>query len=153
MISKSNNNLILSRSRPKVLIIESQLIVAADLSMQFLKLGCQVIGIYSSIAQAKKMIVEKSPDIIFLDLNSNGEFSRMKAYMIWKQFKIPFIFLSGETTQSIANQIVDRFVFALLSKPFSKLGLQVALDFICKQTKKSIRKPILTTRKSPLKII
>ena len=118
---------------PKILIIESQLIIAADISLQLLKLGYDVIGINTRSSDALKTIESNRPDIVLMNIKMQGNEGRIRtATIISKIFRIPVIFLSAHTDRELFKPIINAQPYAFITKPFEKKdlqrGLQTALD-------------------------
>jgi DNA-binding response OmpR family regulator len=59
----------------RILIVEDELILAADLEDQLTNLGHQVIGIAESPEDAIRMANQQSPDLITMDFQLQGEMS------------------------------------------------------------------------------
>ncbi len=113
------------KQTPKILILENQLIVAADISLQLTKLGYEVIGIHTRSADALLTIAKHRPDIIMMNIENQGTIERLKtAEIIAKTFQIPIIFLSAHTdlqTYKAASKIQP---YAFITKPFRTKDLQ-----------------------------
>jgi AmiR/NasT family two-component response regulator len=120
---------------PKVLLVESQMIIAADVSLQLSKLGYEVIGINICSADALKTIESNRPDIVLMNIQSKGIEERIKAArIILKNFQIPIVFLSAHTGKEVFEQVINTQAYAFITKPFKtedlQRGLQTALDRI-----------------------
>src|SRR5438309_11904282 len=59
----------------RILIVEDELILAADLEYQLASLGHQVIGIAECSEEAIRMAGEQRPDLITMDFQLQGEMS------------------------------------------------------------------------------
>ncbi|WP_431241748.1 response regulator [Flavobacterium sp. P21] len=57
----------------KILIVEDEYIVAIDLKMLLQKNGYTVVGIASSVEQARSLIKNDKPDWVLLDIILQGE--------------------------------------------------------------------------------
>lgn len=51
--------------KEKILIVEDEFIVANDLKIMLLKAGYQIVGIASSVVQARKLIEDKKTGLGF----------------------------------------------------------------------------------------
>lgn len=125
----------LGQSAIKILILETQMIIAADISLQLSKLGYNVIGINIRAEDALKTIENKRPDIVLMNLKTQGCEERIRtARIIRRNFRIPVVFISGHTDKELFRQIIDAQPFAFISKPFEindlQRGLNTALDRI-----------------------
>lgn len=114
---------------PKILIIESQIIIAADVSLQFSKLGYEVIGISSKVADAMKTIEANRPDIILMNIGIQEKPNRFDtACIIMDTFQIPVVFLSSNTDDNTFKQAIAVQPYAFIPKPFDKKDLQRGIE-------------------------
>lgn len=114
---------------PKILILESQMIIAADLSLQFLKLGYEVIGINTCSEDAFKTIVDQGPDIVITSIQLRGRVNGIQtARTILKDFHIPVVFLSANTDVEVFKSIIEMQAYAYISKPFEEKDLQKGIE-------------------------
>lgn len=81
-------------SRKKsILIVEDELIIAANIAMQLVDLGYEVIGKISRTDEVLPSIRDCIPDIILMDINLKSDIDRIElAQLIHKENKIPIIF-------------------------------------------------------------
>lgn len=118
--------------RPKILIIESQLIIAADISLQCTKLGYNVLGIHICTDDALPTILGNSPDIIIMNIGRSKAVKHKATHFIVKANQIPIVYLSGNTNKEIYTMFGDANPYALISKPFDlqdlKRGIESALQ-------------------------
>ena len=114
---------------PKILIIESQMIVASDVSLQLSKLGYDVIAINTRSADTLKTIENNRPDIVLMNINMRGKRSGIRtARVISETFQIPVVFLSAHSSQEIFKQVINAQPYAFISKPFDKKDLQRGIE-------------------------
>ncbi|GAB5552548.1 MAG: hypothetical protein Sapg2KO_21390 [Saprospiraceae bacterium] len=114
---------------PKILIIESQIIIAADVSLQFSKLGYEVIGICSKVADAMKTIEANRPDIILMNIGIQEKPNRFDmACIIMDTFQVPVVFLSSNTDKNTFKQAIAVQPYAFIPKPFDKKDLQRGIE-------------------------
>ncbi|PHN05135.1 response regulator [Flavilitoribacter nigricans] len=116
---------------PKVLILESQLIIAADLSLQIARLGYEVMGIHARSEDALKTIAGNRPDIVLMNINLPGMEERIRtAGVIWQGYRIPVVFLSAYTGRELCPHFIQHFPCAFISKPFKIRDLQSGLEAV-----------------------
>jgi len=114
---------------PKILILESQMIIAADISLQFSKLGYEVVGIYTSPEDAMKTIEVNRPDILLINTGLKSKINRFKtSKMIWDSFQIPFVFISSHSDKETFKGVIAAQPYAYISKPFEKKDLQRGIE-------------------------
>ena len=56
----------------KILIVEDEMIIAANISLQLSSLGYEVTGIVPRGEEALVQVVEDAPDIVLLDIHLKG---------------------------------------------------------------------------------
>jgi DNA-binding NarL/FixJ family response regulator len=114
---------------PKILIFESRMIIAADVSLQLSKLGYEVIGIHSKAEGALKTIQLNRPDIIVMNIDTKSSTGGLNtARGIAEILSIPMVFLSAHTDRVLLQQLIHLNPYALITKPFEVKDLQRGLE-------------------------
>lgn len=127
----SNKKLIVMHKLPvpKILILKSQMIIAADIFLQFSKLGYDVIGINTCLADALKTIENNRPDIIVMNIQFQGKAEGLNtARTFLEMLQIPVVFISANTGKEIFKSVITAKPFAFISKPFEKKDLQRGIE-------------------------
>jgi two-component system response regulator HydG len=114
--------------KEKLLIVEDEFIVANDLKIMLQKAGYQVVGIAASVAQARKLIEEKSPDWILLDIILKGQLTGIDLAWELRQKNLPFLYISANTNQSTLEAVKATHPYGFMVKPFREKDLVVMLD-------------------------
>lgn len=113
----------------KILIVEDEMTIAANISLQLTTLGYEITGIIPRGEEVLLHIKSNVPDIILLDINLKGERDGIDvAILIQKQYKIPIIYLTANSDEAHFNRAKATNPYAFLSKPFKKLDLQRAIE-------------------------
>ena len=113
----------------KILIVEDEMIIAANISLQLSELGYEVIGILPRGEEALSHIKIDKPDIILLDIRLKGEMDGIEtARVIQKHYTIPIIYLTANADEAHFNRAKETHPYAFISKPFKKLDLQRAIE-------------------------
>lgn len=113
-----------------ILIIEDQLIIAADLCLQLLDLGYTIIGVNRSMAHAFQVIEHIVPDIVLMDIGLKEKAGRISgARALMQDHHIPVIVLSAHIDQATFEQLIELQPYAFISKPFDAASLQRGIDF------------------------
>jgi DNA-binding response OmpR family regulator len=119
---------------PKILILESQMIIAADVSLQFSKLGYEVIGINTKLEDALITIQNNRPDIVIMNIVRQGKATGFKmASSILKALHIPVVFLSASTDEETFKQAVEVQPYAFITKPFDEKDLKRGIETTLKR--------------------
>lgn len=117
----------------KILIIESQLIIAADISLQLLKLGYEVVGICTPSDDTMKTIRSCRPDLVLMNIKMYGIECKIEmARTFMQDLGLPVIFISAHTNQEVLLQVMSAQPYAFVPKPFAardlERGLKTAFD-------------------------
>lgn len=113
----------------KILIIEDEMIIAANISLQLSSLGYEVTGIIPRGEEALLHIKGNKPDIVLLDIQLKGKIDGIEtAEIMQKSFNIPIIYLTANADDAHFNRAKATNPYAFISKPFKKLDLQRAIE-------------------------
>lgn len=114
--------------KEKILIVEDEFIVANDLKIMLLKAGYQVTGIASSVVQARKLIGEKRPDWVLLDIMLKGDLTGIDLAWELREMQLPFLYISANTNQTTLEAVKATHPYGFMVKPFRERDLMVMLD-------------------------
>ncbi|SFN86614.1 two component transcriptional regulator, LytTR family [Bizionia echini] len=113
----------------KILIVEDEMIIAANISLQLTNLGYDVTGIIPRGEEALIHIKENKPDILLLDIQLKGAIDGIEMAQIMQQdYDIPIIYLTANTDDTHFEKAKTTNPHAFISKPFKKLDLQHAIE-------------------------
>ena len=97
-----------------ILIVEDEMIIAANISLQLTHLGYEVTGIIPRAEEVLPHIRLHVPDILLLDINLKGDIDGIQlAHLIQKEFNVkqlsvgvskPHAVKNAENIQVIANR-------------------------------------------------
>ncbi|MDF1698824.1 MAG: response regulator [Saprospiraceae bacterium] len=135
----------ISQDTPKILILESQLIIAADIALQFTKLGYEVMGFHSRSEELFSAITGNRPDIVLMNIDLKRKGDRfLTASKIWESFKVPVVLISSHSDRHTFNQIIQAQPYAFISKPFKIIDLQRGIETSLKRinTERLLKKSI-----------
>jgi DNA-binding LytR/AlgR family response regulator len=115
----------------KILIVEDEMVIAANISLQLSDLGYEITGILPRGEEVLAHIQTDLPDIVLLDIRLKGEMDGIgTAHEIQRHFDIPIIYLTANTDEAHFNQAKETHPYAFISKPFKKLDLQRAIALV-----------------------
>ncbi|WP_367388981.1 response regulator [Lewinella sp. LCG006] len=127
-------------SYPKILIVENELIIAADVLVQFSKLGCQMLGIHARAIDALKTIVANRPDLVIINVGLPGKLNGLAAARLMTQdYHLPLIFLSSHTDEDSLQGALALRPWAFIAKPFINEDLENALAYILTRLAQPLR--------------
>ena len=118
----------------KILIVEDEMIIAANISLQLTELGYEVIGIVPRGEDALLHIEDSQPDILLLDINLKGKLDGIEtAEAMQKTHDIPLIYLTANIDDAHFNRAKQTHPYGFIAKPFKKLDLQRAIEITLSQ--------------------
>ena len=118
----------------KILIVEDEMVIAANISLQLNELGYEVTGIVPRGEEALMHIKTETPDILLLDINLKGTLDGIEtALVMQKTHNIPVIYLTANVDEAHFNRAKDTHPYGFISKPFKKLDLQRAIELTITQ--------------------
>jgi DNA-binding LytR/AlgR family response regulator len=113
----------------RILIVEDEMLIAANIAMQLENYGYEIVGIIPRGEEALKVVANEQPDLVLMDINLKGEIDGIQtALAMQKTGKIPVIYLTANTDDAHFNRAKATNPYAFISKPFKKLDLQHAVD-------------------------
>lgn len=129
-------------AKKKILIVEDEVIIAADLKDLLESNGYEVLGHASTADHAVKMALEMKPDIILMDIVLQGVRDGIQAAKeIREKENIPIIFVSAFSDSELlvkANMIEP---YGYVLKPFQERQLIVSIEITLSknQTEEKLR--------------
>ena len=88
----------MSESTARFLIVEDEMIIGANISLQLSNLGYEVSAIIPRGEEAIQFLKDNSTDIILMDINLKGKLDGVEtAKIIQEQHDIPFIFITANS--------------------------------------------------------
>jgi len=134
---------------PKILIVEDEMVIAANISLELTKIGYEVTGIIPRGEEALVHMKENTPDIILMDIILKGNLDGIDTIVKMQQTQdIPVIYLTANADEAHFNRAKETHPFAFISKPFKKLDLQRAVELVVSQ-KSAIESSSRTSEKKP----
>lgn len=119
------------KSSAKILIVEDEMIIGANISLQLTKLGYEVTGIVTRGEEALNHVRQHKPDIVLMDIQLKGNLDGIETVQLMhKEIKIPVIYLTANADEEHFNRAKSTNPYAFISKPFKKMDLQHAIELI-----------------------
>ena len=118
----------------RVLVVEDDMIIAANISLQLTKLGYEITGIETRGEEAIVHAQENRPDIILMDVNLKGELDGIEtASIIHSRLKIPIIYLTANTDEASFKRAKETHPFAFIPKPLNTIQLRRTFELVVQQ--------------------
>ncbi|OIP00295.1 MAG: hypothetical protein AUJ97_07935 [Bacteroidetes bacterium CG2_30_32_10] len=116
-------------SKPKILIVEDESIVAKDIQNSLKKMGYIVPVVVSSGEKALNEIEESRPDLILMDIMLKGDMTGIDvANVIKEKFSIPVVFLTAYADDNTLNKAKISEPYGYIIKPFKEKELQTTIE-------------------------
>lgn len=113
----------------RILIIEDEAIVAADLQDRLEQLDYEVVGVASNGKDALRILAEDTPQIVLSDIMIQGDMDGTQvAQRIRDDFGLPVIFLTAYSSESVVARAKAAGAFGYLLKPFEERELQISIE-------------------------
>ena len=122
--------------KTRILIVEDDMIIAANISLQLSNLGYEVTGIETKAEEAIHHALETKPDIILMDIQLKGKTTGIDvAHAIRKYLDIPLIYLTANADDATFQKAKETHPYAFISKPFTNLNLERTIALVEEKVK------------------
>ncbi|PZX47575.1 LytR/AlgR family response regulator transcription factor [Algoriphagus chordae] len=116
-------------NRPRILIVEDELIIAEDLKDILESLDYEVCGIATSAREAMQFLEEQPIDLALLDIKiKGGKDGIALAADIREQYRIPFVFLTSHVDTATLARAKETHPYGYLVKPFHEKDIHACLE-------------------------
>ncbi len=116
--------------KARILIVEDEAILAADLEQVLQSMGHTVVGISASGAVAMRTARDTNPELILMDINLQGPLDGIATARILKEIgsDVPVVFLTAYADRETVIRARETEPFGYLLKPFDEQLLRVTID-------------------------
>jgi CheY-like chemotaxis protein len=112
----------------KILVVEDEYIVAADLKITLKKLNYSVTSTVDNGEDALRKVSFERPDLILMDITLKGSLDGIEtAKIIMAKYGTPIIYLSALNDEQTINRALSTKPFGYLIKPFASVELNTAI--------------------------
>ena len=116
-------------SRPRILIVEDEGVVAIDIEEALLSFNYDVAGIAPSAAEALELVVERKPDLVLMDIHlGEGPDGIEAAETIKQAHGIPVVFLTAYADRITVDRAKQIDPYGYVLKPFRYPELRTAIE-------------------------
>lgn len=113
----------------KVLIVEDEAIIAAEIEYTLTELGYQIAGKALSGDRALDLLKSAAPDIALLDIHLKGSITGIDlAKIIRHNYNFPFVFLTAYADSSTIEQVKETMPYGYIVKPFTEEDLSSNIE-------------------------
>ena len=113
----------------RILIVEDERIIAAELTRRITRLGYDVIATAGSGAEAIERARASCPDLVLMDIGLPGEMNGLEAGVrIWEELKIPIVYVTAYADELTMTQVRTPQPVLAVRKPFDVSQLRSTLE-------------------------
>ncbi len=115
----------------KILIVEDEMLIAANLALQLEGLGYVVCGTVPRGEEALVLAREHKPDLILMDIQLKGVLDGIQTVeRLQREHNLAVVYLTANDDDVHFDRAKATNPFAFLSKPFKKQELQRAIELV-----------------------
>lgn len=113
----------------RILVVEDQRLIAADLQSTLEKLGYVVVGSVARGEDAVQSAADLVPDLILMDIRLRGEMDGIQAAAeIRKRLDVPLVFLTAYVDEDTISRARETSPSGYLVKPFNERELRATIE-------------------------
>ncbi|HYX90453.1 MAG TPA: response regulator, partial [Myxococcaceae bacterium] len=120
---------IIDETKPSILVVEDENVVAMDLVASLEKLRYPVAGVVASGEEAVAVAERKAPGLVLMDIHLRGEMDGIRAAeQIQERFFIPVVYLTAYSDEATLDRARVTYPFGYILKPFEDREIEVAIQ-------------------------
>ena len=113
----------------KILIVEDEMLIAANLALQLKTLGYEVCGTMPRGEEALVLAREQKPDLVLVDIQLKGALDGIQTVQrMQREQDLTVVYLTANDDDAHFERAKTTNPFAFLSKPFKKQELQRTIE-------------------------
>jgi AmiR/NasT family two-component response regulator len=115
--------------KPRILVVEDELVVALDIQTRLIRMGYEVAGRCSTGEDAVPLAVETKPDLVLMDILLAGKLNGIAAArQIRSRIDLPVVFLTAYSDDATLRLAKLAEPFAYIVKPFDERTLKATIE-------------------------
>lgn len=114
----------------RTLIVEDDPSFALEMEMMIDELGHELIGIVDNSGDALVEIMDKTPELIIMDIEIKGKMSGTEIAAKINHMNIPIVFVTSFTEEKYYLEAKQTDTFAYLIKPIKRFELERTIDLL-----------------------
>jgi len=116
-------------AKPKIVVIEDEGLIAADLEARLKTAGYLVPGTADSAPKALQLIRKTTPDLVLMDIRLKGHVDGIEvAGQIREQMDIPVIYLTAYEDHATLERASQTQAFGYIKKPIATASLKGSIE-------------------------
>ncbi|MFO0939317.1 MAG: response regulator [Pirellulales bacterium] len=115
--------------KSRILIVEDELIVSADIAARLTLMGYEVVGQVDEASQALERFRATQPDLLLMDIRLKGSVDGITlAETIRSQSSVPVVFLTAHADDSTLQRVKITEPHGYILKPFDERELKIVVE-------------------------
>ena len=116
-------------NKPRIMLVEDEKVVAADIQECVKALGYEVVGSVATGAEALRLAVHTTPDMVLMDIKLKGVPDGIDvAGALYDHLKIPVVYLTAHADAEILERARQTAPCGYVLKPFDDRALRTAIE-------------------------
>jgi PAS domain S-box-containing protein len=116
-------------NKPRIMLVEDEKVVAADIQECVKGLGYEVVGAAATGTEALRLAVKTMPDLVLMDIKLKGVLDGIDvAGALYDQLKIPVVYLTAHADAEILERAKQTAPSGYVLKPFDDRTLRTAIE-------------------------
>lgn len=113
----------------KILIVEDESIIAADLELTLIQNDYEVAGIAYDSTKALDLITNRKPDLVLLDINIKGDMNGIQiGEILHTRHQIPFIYITSYSNKDILDSAKVTMPYGYIVKPYKDKDIVTSIE-------------------------
>ncbi len=113
----------------RLMVVEDEVIVAADIAHSLEAMGHTVTGMASSAAECFEYVAREIPDLVLMDIHIDGEHDGIQtAHLLRERFGVPVLYLTAYADADTLNRAKLSAPLGYVVKPYRKSELRAAVE-------------------------
>ena len=118
-----------AKEKSRILVVEDEAIVAADIQDRLTALGYQVVGTTGNGEEAVRLAARVHPNVVLMDIILDSTMDGVQAAdLIRKDHDIPVIFLTAHSDEKTLQRARISEPFGYIVKPFEEHSLHATIQ-------------------------
>ena len=112
-----------------ILIVEDELLIAADIERTLVRLGHAPLEPVDSSEEALEVLSSQAVELVLMDVNIAGTMDGIAtALQVRRQFNLPVVFLTARTDTPTINRAKVADPYGYITKPYTDDSIKVAVE-------------------------
>ena len=126
--------------KPRILLVEDERLVAADIEECLKSLGYEVVGAAASGMEELRLAVRTEPDLVLLDIKLKGDMDGIDvASALYEYLTVPVVYLTAHADAEILERAKKTAPSGYILKPFDDRTLRSGIEIALEQHRRECR--------------